>query len=56
LIFRLAGDHNPLHADPKVARAAEFERPILHGSATYGLAARAILKTLLLQCQPPDGA
>lgn len=47
LIYRLSGDLNPLHADPAVARAAGFDRPILHGLATYGLAARAILRTLL---------
>lgn len=45
LIYRLCADDNPLHAEPAVARAAGFPRPILHGLATYGVAGHAILKT-----------
>jgi acyl dehydratase len=43
LLYALCGDRNPLHRDPAVARAAGFERPILHGLCTYGIACRAIL-------------
>lgn len=45
LLYRAASrDWMPIHADPAIARAAGFQRPISHGLHNLGLACRAILR------------
>jgi len=46
LLYRWNADMNPLHADPAIATAAGFGRPILHGLATFGVSGHAILQTM----------
>lgn len=47
LLYRLSGDYNPLHANPEVARRAGFQRPILHGLATFGIAAVNVIRSAI---------
>ncbi|MFM9990726.1 MAG: MaoC/PaaZ C-terminal domain-containing protein [Burkholderiaceae bacterium] len=47
LLYRLMlNDHNRVHSDPVFAKNSGFERPILHGLATFSMA----VHQLLMQC------
>ncbi|KIM60466.1 hypothetical protein SCLCIDRAFT_16301 [Scleroderma citrinum Foug A] len=46
LIYRLSGDYNPLHIDPKVGKALGFGDVILHGLSSYGFAARGLIRAV----------
>ena len=44
LIFRLSGDHHPLHVDPVFVRGSGFAHTILHGLATMAISTHAIVR------------
>jgi acyl dehydratase len=43
LFYQLLGDTNAVHIDPEAARKGGFDRPIMHGLCTYGIACRAVV-------------
>lgn len=42
VLYRLTGDLHPVHVDSELATAMGFERPILHGLCTFGIALRML--------------
>lgn len=46
VLYRLNGDYNPLHIDPKVGKALGYGGLICHGLGMYAITARALVERL----------
>lgn len=44
-LYRLMGDRNPLHIDPKFSAVGGFDIPILHGLATFGISGKHVFQS-----------